>query len=63
MVPEKLSVEMASGQSEGMAGEETPHKELEEKSFRTFGISDNRITNTHNTNFKTENPLLLDAGL
>ena len=43
-----------------MADEETPHKDLEESSFRNNGISANKMTNTHKTNFKTGKPKSLD---
>jgi hypothetical protein len=61
-VSEESSEETALGQSEVMADEDTPHKELEQKPFRTFGISANKMTNTHQTNFetgksKTQDPL------
>ena len=60
-VPEELSVELASGQSEVMSDEEdTLHKDIEDKSFRTFGISANKMTNTHQTNFKTGKSISLD---
>ena len=53
-------VEVPEELSEVMADEETHHKDLEESSFRNNGISADKMTNTHKTNFKTGKPKSLD---